>query len=195
VSLYGYDGFWKSPEGFNPETARATFPRLSVYGASARGTLAGGIVNAETGYYDSKDDASGANPLVPNSEWRFLVGYEREIARNLTAALQYYLEYKQDYDAYLQTLDPNQTPDDEDRHLVTLRLTKQAFSQNLTLSLFMYYSPSDEDMYLRPRIDYKMTDAWLLTAGGNLFDGKKPHTFFGQFEDNSNVYAGARYSF
>ena len=58
-----------------------TFPRLAVLGASARGALAGGVSSVELGYYDSKDDRSGSDPFVRNSELRLLVGYEREVAR------------------------------------------------------------------------------------------------------------------
>ncbi len=77
LALYGYDGFWKSPGGFDPTTGRALFPGLAVYGASIRGPLAAGIANAEWGYYDSKDDHSGHDPMINNSEQRLLIGYEQ----------------------------------------------------------------------------------------------------------------------
>jgi len=32
-------------------------------------------------------------------------------------------------------------------------------------------------------------------VGANVFLGRRDHTFFGQFEHDSNVYAGVRYSF
>jgi hypothetical protein len=146
------------------------------------------------GYYDSREDAGGDDPFVPNSEWRFLGGYERELMRNFSGSVQYYVEWMQAYDDYLRTL-PGGPAADEHRHVLTLRLTKQALSQNLVLSLFGYWSPSDRDAYLRPGLKYKASDNWLLTAGGNVFVGDDTHTFFGQFEKNSNLYAGVRYSF
>jgi hypothetical protein len=195
LALYGYHGFWKSPQGMDPASGRATFPRLAAGGASLRGIAGSGVLSLEGGYYASRDDRDGADPMVPNGEVRFLAGYEREVVRDLTASVQYYLEHMDDYDAYRANLPDGMAPRDEDRHLVTLRVTQRLLNQNLTLSLFAYYSPSDDDGYLRPAARYKLTDAWLLTAGGNLFFGEDPHTFFGQFEDNSNLYAGARYSF
>jgi hypothetical protein len=141
------------------------------------------------------DDRSGDDPLVPNSELRVLGGFERELLPEFTAGVQYYLEYLQDYKAYRRTL-PGGTPvRDEYRHLLTLRLTRLLLNQNLTLSLFTFWSPSDEDFYLRPKISYKLSDAWLLTAGANLFGGKTTTSFFGQFEKNTNAYVGLRYSF
>jgi len=195
LAAYAYDGFWKSPSGFNPESGRATFPALSVYGASARRGIGEALVNLEAGYYDSSDDSDGADPMIPNSEIRFLAGYEREIARNLSVTLQYYLEHMQDYDSYRAGVAEGQQPRDKDRHVTTIRLVKQALNQNLMLSLFAYYSPSDKDTYIRPVAIYKITDQWAVSAGGNIFSGSNQHTFFAQFENNSNVYGSLRYSF
>jgi hypothetical protein len=67
--------------------------------------------------------------------------------------------------------------------------------QNLKLSLFTFYSPSDQDGYLRPNIHYRINDHWSAEMGANIFFGGKDYTFFGQFEDNTNVYLGIRWSF
>jgi hypothetical protein len=195
AALYGYRGFWKSMGGMNPGNGLAIFPALSVYGASLRGTVGPGIGNLEAGYYHSEEDTRGDNPFIKNSEFRFLAGYEQEIGHDFTAGVQYYLEYMMDYSAYLQTLPAGMPTRDEARHLLTLRLTKLLLQQNLTLSFFTFYSPSDSDAYLRLKANYKVTDRLSTELGGNLFLGDEDYTFFGQFEDNSNVYAGIRYSF
>ncbi len=196
LAVYGYYGFWKTPEGmvFTPEP-RLYYPRLGVWGASVRGQLLGGIANVEAGYYDSIEDRGGTNPLVRNSEVRFLAGFEREIMPDFTGAVQYYLEWMQDYDAYEASLAAGAPAKDEYRHLLTLRLTKLLMQQNLTLSLFSYYSPSDHDFYLRPKANYKVTDHWTVETGANIFGGRDDYTFWGQFEDNTNVYVSARYGF
>ncbi len=194
-ALYGYDGYWKSPAGFDAASGRPIFPALRVLGASVRMPLGKGLANAETGIYDSRDDRDGSDPFLPNSEWRALLGYERELARNLTLGLQAYLEHLQDEDAYRASLPPGAPARDRDRTLLTARLTRRLHKDDLTLSLFVFHSPSDHDGYARPAISYKLNDSWLLTAGGNHFWGEQQHTFFGQFEDNSNLYAGARWTF
>ncbi len=192
---YGYSGYWKSPAGTDPVTMRSVFPRLHVYGASGRGQVLGGIGNLELAYYDSREDLDGDDPFIRNSELRLLVGYQRELAQNFVAAAQYYLEYMLDYGDYRRTAPVGAPLADEDRHVLTLRLTRQYLDQNLTLSLFVFYSPSDADAYLRPSASYKLTDNWLVSAGGNLFFGRDDHTFFGQFQHNSNLYAAMRLSF
>ena len=198
LAAYGYWGYWKSPAGMNPRTGRATFPRLSVYGASARSQVGKGIGNIEAGYYDSRQDADGDDPFVNNGELRFLIGYERdlpEIARDLTVAAQYYVEWMTDYGAYRRTLPAPARRAHEVRQVVTVRLTKKLLSQNLTLSLFAFYSPSDDDAYLRPNVQYKIDDHWTAEIGGNVFIGANSDTFFGQFERNTNVYCSLRYGF
>ncbi len=194
LALYGYHGFWKSPGGQNTTMTQAIFPDLNVYGASVRGALGKGIANAEIGYYESTDDLSGKDPLINNSEMRYLVGYTQDIGKDFTMGLQYYVEQMLDFSAY-ERYRPAGPARDRDRHLVTLRLTKLLMNQNLRCSLFTYFSPSDKDVYMRPNINYKASDNVAVEVGSNIFFGDYPNTFFGQFQDNTNVYAGLRYSF
>lgn len=195
VAAYFYSGHWKSPGGFDPTSGLALFPKLRVLGGSIRGPLGIGIGNIEVGYYDSYDDKKGGNPFINNSEFRLLAGYEQEIAKNLTLGAQYYLEHMFDHTNYLQTLPAGLTARDENRHLLTARLTFLSHNQNVTWSLFTYYSPSDQDYYLRPKVNYRVDDHWSAELGGNIFGGKDIHTFFGQFQDNSNIYVSVRYGF
>jgi len=195
VALYSYFGFWKSPAGQDRASGKAVFPRLNVYGASLQGTLGPGIGNIELGYYDSREDRSGDDPFVNNSELRVLVGYEQELATEFTGSVQYYLEHMLDYGDYRDNLPRGAEARDEDRHVLTLRLTKLLLNQDLTLSLFTFYSPTDQDAYLRPEASYELSNAWTVSTGGNIFAGEDRHTFFGQFEDNSNWYLSLRYAF
>jgi hypothetical protein len=194
IALYGYRGFWKSPGGQNAAMNQALFPDLNVYGASLRGPLGKGIGNIEVGYYDSSDDAGGKNALINNSEMRYLLGYTQEIGRDLTMGLQYYVEQMMDFHAYKRSLIAGPARD-QYRHLTTLRLTKLLMNQNLRLSLFTYYSPSDKDVYMRPNVNYKINDNLAWEIGANVFFGDYPHTFFGQFQNNTNIYTGWRYTF
>jgi len=195
AAVYSYFGYWKSPAGQDPVAGDYLFPKLTVYGASLQGPLGAGIANIEVGYYDSREDRSGDDPLINNSELRLLLGYEQELATEFTGSVQYYLEQMQDYSAYEAQLPAGAKARDKNRHLLTLRLTKLLLNQDLTLSLFTFYSPSDEDIYLRPKVSYEINDDWTVESGGNLFFGEHRHTFFGQFEDNSNWYLSLRYSF
>ena len=98
-----------------------------------------------------------------------------------------------DYNDYLAGANPG-TARDEVRHVLTLRLTQRLMNQNLMLGLFTFWSPSDQDAYFCPVAAYKLSDHWMVTANGNIFAGKNGYTFFGQFQHNSNVDLGIRYS-
>jgi hypothetical protein len=194
LALYAYRGFWKSPSGQNDARTQAIFPDLNVYGASSRFPFAKGLANLEFGYYQSADDESGEDPLVNNCEFRYLAGYTREIARDFTAGLQYYLEQMADY-AHHKASVPAGLARDRYRHLFTIRLTKLLLNQNLRCSMFTYYSPSDQDAYIRPNVNYKVTDNLSAELGANVFFGDHPQTFFGQFQNDTNIYSALRYSF
>lgn len=192
-ALYGYFGYWKNPKG-STEKGIKTFPLLNVYGASVRGVLYRGIGNAEIAYYDSQDDKNGLDPLVPNSEMRYLIGYTQDISKDFNISLQYYIEYMLDYSAYRQNV-KGQNTRHRARNVITLQITRLLMNQDLELIFSMYYSPTDKDCYLKPYIKYKYSDSLSLETGLNVFFGKDEHTFFAQFKNNTNLYTSIRYSF
>ena len=132
------------------------------------------------GYYDSREDRSGEDPFIPNSQFRLLAGYEQELAKDFTGGVQYYLEQM----IGLRRLQANLLPRgshaaDEFRHVITLRLTKLLMYQSLKLSLFTFYSPSDRDVYMRPNIHYRISDHWSGEVGANIFIGERIIPFSG----------------
>ena len=193
-AAYGYSGFWKQPTAMDTTAMMPTFAELTVFGASLRGNLLGGIANVEGAYYDSREDREGNDPLVPNSQSRGLVGYERELLTDLTAGVQYYGEFTLDHDSLVATLPPGSAAPNDSRHLITTRVTKRLMQQTLTLSLFGFYSPNDEDGHVRLAATRDWSDAVSFTLGANVMWGDED-SFFGQLEDNTNVYLRVRASF
>lgn len=205
-ALYGYRGFWPTPIG--SKALRATlaghgtsrqnqtyFPKLNSWGVSALAPFKGGIVNLEYAAYNSIEDSHGNNDLIANGQHRLLIGYERELAKNFTTSLQYYLERTKHYQALVEH---SATPEQlvaENRHLLTLRLSYRTQRQTLLYSLFAFYSSSDKDGYIKPSVNYQYNDQWLLSAGANVFFGQHKYSFFGQHQDNSNAWLRARYQY
>ncbi len=194
IAVYGYAGFFKQPRAFDPISGSPTHSRLTVFGASWRGNFLGGISNVEGAYYNSRDDDRGANPYVPNSQWRGLAGHEREIFANVNLGMQYYVEQIQHHDNLLAHSPAPQFEPEEFRHLVTTRLTGRLSQETLTLSLFAFLTPGQYDMHYRPTLSWKWSDTVTLAAGANIMLGEE-HAFFGQLENNSNIYARIRYGF
>jgi hypothetical protein len=193
-AAYIYRGFFKRPLGLN-ENLDLTFPRMAVIGGSMRRPLGRGLINAETAYFSSRDDRSGINPLVPNDQLRVLAGYEFEARARLNVAFQVYIERAMDYRALIENSPTPQFEAERTRHVITNRLTYRDERDKLTLSLFSYYSGSDRDYYLRPVISFRQGDNWTYTGGANLFGGERAYTFFGQLEDNSNIYFRVRFNY
>lgn len=181
-----------SPEA--PTTVTPFYPRLNTYGFTLQGSRFRGLVSLEAGYYDSVKDRKGANPMIPNSDLRVLLGYQRELGTDFTAGLQYYAQWMQDYGAFRNSLPAGFPPQDRVRHIVTLRLMRLLNYQTLKLSFFGFYSPSDGDAYLIPEVSYAYSDTVNFTLGANLFRGSS-FTSFGALNSNDNAYFVTRYSF
>ncbi|MCV6615031.1 MAG: hypothetical protein OIF35_08635 [Cellvibrionaceae bacterium] len=194
-AAYAYRGFYTQPNSVNPETGRNYYASLNAYGASLRTPLGKGILNTEFAYWDSRDDSNGANSFIPNSQLKYLIGYEQELFANFTAGAQWYTEQTLDFDAAKANATPGFKLANKWHHNATLRLTYMTMEQKLTWSLFAFYSPDENDFYLKPKITYRRDDHWTFIVGANEFGGGDLSQEWGQFKPSSNVYARVKYTF
>lgn len=200
LSAYAYRGRWRSPgqradDPNNATRVTSIYPPLSVYGLSAQGQALGGVLSLEGGYYDSHDDRGGDALAVPNSQIRFLTGYQKQLWKDFTTGVQYYAEVMEDFGAYKRSLPAGFARKEKYRDIVTLRLTQFLKHETWKLSFFAFYSPVENDYLLQPQVTYKVSDSLLGVFGGNVFGGEKRTTFFGQFDQNDNAYINLRYDF
>ena len=199
-SLYFYRGFFRQPSMMPDNLMMPTkltlfYPKLSVFGASIQGKALDGVVSLESGYYDSREDRNGSDPMMPNSQTRFLLGYQKQLWEDFTVGLQYYAEYMHDYSAYKKNL-PQGFPQESRLHeLVAVRLTQFFMHQTLRLSWFSFWSPSDGDYLLNPEVKYNFSDHIWAAIGANIFGGGEKWSQFGQLEKNDNIYLQVRYEF
>lgn len=200
LSCYGYRGFFRQPamqldDPVAPTRLTLWYPRLAVYGASLQGSALGGVVSLEGGYYDSRDDRDGNDPLIPNSQARFLIGYQRQFWEDFTVGLQYYGERMLDYGDYTATLPPGLPTEERLHDLVSVRLTQLLRHQTVKLSLFAFRGLSSADYLINPEVKYNVTDQFWLALGANFFGGGEPWTQFGQLDRNDSIYLQTRYEF
>ena len=200
AAIYLYRGFYRKPYMIPDDINSTTkityhYPKLSVYGASLQGRALDGVLSLEAGYYDSRQDSSGTDYTVPNSQTKFLIGYQRQLWEDFTIGLQFYNEYMHDYSGYKKN-QPSGLPKDKKLYqLATVRLTQMLMHQTLKLSLFSFYSTSDGDYMLNPEIKYNFSDHIWAAIGANVFGGGEKWSQFGQLDKNDNIYLQARYEF
>jgi hypothetical protein len=108
--------------------------------------------------------------------------------------LQYFVEYMHDYSEYKRTLPAGSQRMDRAYQLASIRLTRFLMHQNLRLSLFAFYSPSDGDYLANPEVKYRFTDNVWAAVGGNVFGGNSGGRF-GILDRNDNAYLQVRYEF
>jgi len=200
TSIYFYRGFFRQPSAIPdnpmiPTTLTLFYPKLSEYGASLQGRAFDGVLSLEAGYYDSRQDRKGSDPMIPNSQTRFLIGYQKQLWEDFTIGIQYYGEYMHDYSEYKKNLPPGFPQEGELHDLLTIRLAQFLMHQTLRLSWFSFWSPSDGDYLLNPEVKYNFSDHIWVSLGANIFGGGETWSQFGQFDKNDNIYLQVRYEF
>jgi len=199
ASIYLYKGFNREPSMdpdslTSPTRIELIYPELSVYGASLQRGALGGVVSLEAGYYDSLDDRGGDDPLIPNSQTRFLLSYQRQVIEDLSVTVQYYTEYMHDYSEYERTIGDFPKAS-RFRQLTSLRMTYLLMHQDMRLQWFSFWSPTDRDYLLNPEARYNFSDHVWAALGANIFGGEKDTTQFGSLDENDNMYVQVRYEF
>lgn len=195
LAFYLFRGFYKSPLGIlDPATEKFYFPPVNVYGLSLRQGAFGGVFNVEAGYTESRDDKKGDNFFVENSMYKAMTGYELSFENDMKIGAQYYVEIMDDYKEYEKSLPPAMKAKDRKREVTTVKVEKNFLNQTLALSFFAFFSPDDNDNYLRTSLTYKASDTLSLAIGSNYFNGKQ-ETQFGSLKGNDNIFARIRKSF
>lgn len=194
-ALYGYRGYFTQPLAFDPQRLSNYFPRLNSLGTSLRRPLIGGLVNVELAYLDAVGDRDGTDPSQPNSQWKLLLGHERELKSRLTAAVQIYTEKISNYGAYKLGLENVASHKQAQWHSnLSLRLSYRSENESFTWSLFGFYSPNARDYYIKPRLNYRYSDHWAMEVGANYFEGNEQQQW-GQFNSSSNIFVRIKYTF
>ncbi|MEW6089240.1 MAG: DUF1302 family protein [bacterium] len=197
MSIYAYKGFYHTPKVniYDSLSVNYFYPKLNAYGASCQLNGLGGVISVEGGYYDSRYDKNGENFFIDNSKYKALLGYGRQITNQLHLGLQYYNEITRDYNKYKENLPQGFPREEKTKQILTLRLTQFLKYESWKLSLFTFYGIDEKDSMLIPEAMYKFSDELALTIGGNIIDGDKEWTTFGQFKENDNVYMRMKYDY
>jgi hypothetical protein len=200
LALYAFSGFWHQPDK-GLSGANVIYPRLNMFGFTAQNTLFGGVLSLESGFYQSANDTSGANALIANSQYRYLIGYEREIATDVTLGLQFYGELMFQHAAYLASARPafnagfGPQPQPAHRKILTVNLRALWLNQTLTTSLFAMKVGDGGGCMLNPDIHYAVSDELSINVGGHAFQGGPDSWMLGMMKHDDNVYINIKWGF
>jgi len=200
LSLYATRTFYRSPAvTVNPPAPSNTvlqfFPRLNTYGASATGSLLGGVASVEGALWDSRDDPGGRIYAIENSTVKALAGYSYPLWKDGTLGVQGYLDWMLDFKAYRENGPVGYPLRGERRWTATTRLTQLLENQTVTANVFAFYGLTEQDGLVIPSVKYAATDNVSIELGANLFYGRRNYTPFGALNENDNVYTTLRYAF
>jgi hypothetical protein len=203
VALYAFKGFWHQPDKGVVMTAggpNTIYPRLNTYGMTIQDTVLGGVLSLEGGYYDSVDDKAGTNPLIANSQYRYLVGYEHDIWTDITLGLQFYGEIMKNHADYFTAAQgafnagQGPMPVAKHRKIGTVNIRSLWMNQTVTASLFGMAVAGGGRM-LTPDVNYAVTDEFSVNVGGHAFWGGPNTWMLGMMKNDDNVYMNAKWTF
>ncbi len=161
--------------------------RLTVFGLEFSRPWSDFVFRGEAAYYMGKYHEAGAVNIDPIQKdlLKWLGGVDWTPGNDWTLIAQLTGDYIVDHDARLA--------DDMHEAMATLNVSKKLLNQTLTLSSMLYYQVNQNETYIRPKVEYAVTDAWHLFVGADIFCGDDGD--FGVYRDNSQVWVKAKYSF
>ena len=161
--------------------------RNNVLGGSFSKTLSGLVLRGEGAIYINKmlqtEDILNGGKSKKN-DLNYMIGIDYTFL-GMNLSNQVIQEYILDYDEEIIKEELNTT--------LTFNINDKFFRDTLTCQLFAYYNINNEDMLIKPKIDYNLFDGFNIIIGGDLFVGDSGE--FGQFNDNNMVYSKLKYSF
>ncbi len=185
-AMYLNRGFDKQPRAATLD-GTPTFLRRDAAGLSVRGPLGGGIATFEAVREWPRVEHGEAAAWVPHKRVG-MIAYEKEWWPKLTIGAQLYGE------RHAREAGNASPLNGESRSLVSLRISRQAMRDKLTMSAIQFYSPNQHDRWLRVTAQYRFNDRWLAGASANVFGGRIDR-FFGQLEPDTNAGVWVRRQF
>ncbi|MDX8389708.1 MAG: hypothetical protein R8M38_04365 [Mariprofundaceae bacterium] len=200
IAVYAFRGFWHQPD--KGVLGRSIiYPKLNTYGLTVQDSVLGGVLSFETGFYQSADDSKGTNPLIANSQTRYLLGYEHDIATDITLGVQVYGEVMHQHAAYFNAAQAafnvglGPSPQPKYRQIMTANLRALWLNQTLTTSVFSMMVGNGGGRMVNPDVHYAMTDELSVNMGGHVFWGGPDSWMLGMMKHDDNVYMNGKWSF
>ncbi len=163
--------------------------RLYVGGGSFSTDIKGVVLRGEGAYYNGKyfqtEDPVQEDALIQKDYLHYLVGLDFNIG-GLMLSTQFIQQIILNYDDYILN--------EKTENTMTFLARYDFLRETLHLELFSYIGLTNEDALIRPKLTYDFNDSFSILLGSNIFVGDS-NGRFGQYSDNSMIYAKLKYSF
>lgn len=163
--------------------------RLTIAGGSFSTEIKGLIIRGEGAYYNGKyfqtEDPLATDALIQKNYLNYVAGVDFNIG-SVKLSTQFIQKYILDYN--------DDISENEIQNTATFMARYDMMRETLHLELFSYVGLLDNDALIRPKITYDFDDSFSMLLGGNVFVGKRKGQF-GQYKDNSMIYAKIKYNF
>ncbi len=170
-------------------TITPQYHRLTVAGGSFSTEIKGVIFRGEGAFYSGKyfqtEDPIATDALVQKDYLNYVAGIDFNIG-NVKLSTQFIQNYILDHNTFMS--------ENEFQNTATIMARYDMMRETLHLELFSYIGLSENDALIRPKITYDFDDSFSLLLGANVFLGDEDGRF-GQYQDNSMVYAKVKYNF
>lgn len=163
--------------------------RLTVAGGSFSSEIKGVILRGEAAYYNGKyfqtADPLAKDALIQKDYLHYVVGLDFNIG-SVKMSTQFIQQYILNYNDLMDNPEANNT--------ATFMARFDMMRETVHLDLFSYIGLDDGDALIRPKITYDFDDSFSILLGSNIFVGDR-EGMFGQYQDNSMLYAKIKYNF
>ncbi len=167
--------------------------KINMIGADFQTTVGKYGLRGEFAYTLTTQDKS--IPYVPNNDLQYIVGADRSWG-NFSALIQYSGRYVFDFkepqsptdtaSMFIYQLEMKNRLFNGQQHEITHsamgRLSQMLFHEILDVNILGMYNFSTEEIMIRPKITYSITDAMELAAGIEIYSGPE-ETLFGLVGD------------
>lgn len=207
---YGYE-FYPSVEGFMSSppppftfTLIKEYKRIHLIGASFskavnKGILEGLTIRGEFLYSKDKPFPVGTDgDATGNTEmntFAYILGFDKYFFTDLLTSFQFiqFIYPDDEKNGQKVLFPPTLSPLSEIETMATLKLAKDFIAERLKTEILIVYDGKG-DWRLSPKVKFEVNDNLWLYAGIHFFTGSD-NTLYGEFEEDSMIYAGATLSF
>jgi hypothetical protein len=180
---------------------------MHVVGADFSTTIGSIGFRGEFAYKDPHRDHK-SNLYIPNPDLQYTIGCDKE-SGDFYIILQYIGRYVFDFTELTKPITPEEmmsyelslnnrmfsSQQDEISHSISFRPAWKLMYETLNLELFGLYNFTTEELFLKPKASYYITDALKITLGGEIYTGPD-NTLFGTIDSHlSSFFIELRTSF